>query len=227
MKIHLELQLYRTAEGIFGEPVAKKMRTKLAPAVWWMQYGSSAPTLKRFAVKVLSLTCSSSGCERNWSVFEHLHSKKRNRLEQKKLNDLVYIKYNRALRRRYDMRDTIDPIILDDANVQDPHEWLMGALEEEDEEDVPVVEGEDLTWGHVRDATGAEEAPYSTRARGSKKGAKNTASSSRAKGKGLVGEEVCDDVGENDAGAYKDFVLTSDQDDDPTTRNMKSWMSCD
>jgi hypothetical protein len=39
-----------------------------------MQYGASAPTLKKFAIKVLSLTCSSSGCERNWSVFEHVRS---------------------------------------------------------------------------------------------------------------------------------------------------------
>ncbi|KAI3724346.1 hypothetical protein L2E82_36118 [Cichorium intybus] len=44
---------------------------------WRKQYGASALTLKKFAVKVLSLTCSSSGCERNWSVFEHLHSKKK------------------------------------------------------------------------------------------------------------------------------------------------------
>jgi len=26
--------------------------------------------LKRFAIRVLSLTCSSSGCERNWNSFE-------------------------------------------------------------------------------------------------------------------------------------------------------------
>ncbi|KAJ9552580.1 hypothetical protein OSB04_016625 [Centaurea solstitialis] len=84
------------------------MRSKLAPAEWWAQYGAKAPTLQKFAVNVLSLMRSPSGCERNWSVFEHLHSKKRNRLEQQKLNDLVYIKYNRALRRRHDVRDTID-----------------------------------------------------------------------------------------------------------------------
>ncbi|KAL7592086.1 hypothetical protein Lser_V15G34130 [Lactuca serriola] len=48
------------------------MRVKIAPTEWWMQYGASAPTLKKFAVKVLSLTCSWSGCERNWSVFEHV-----------------------------------------------------------------------------------------------------------------------------------------------------------
>ncbi|XP_042410286.1 uncharacterized protein LOC121999707 [Zingiber officinale] len=47
--------------------------------------------------------------------------KKRNRLEQKRLNDLVFIKYNRALRRRYDSRDTIDPLILSEAD--DGNEW--------------------------------------------------------------------------------------------------------
>ncbi|CAI9303558.1 unnamed protein product [Lactuca saligna] len=119
MKIHAELPIYRSAQWIFGNPIVKKMRVKIAPAEWWMQYGASTPALKKFAVK--------------------LHSKKRNRLEQQKLNDLVYIKYNRALRRRYNMRDTIDPIILDDANVIDPTEWLMGG--EEEEEDAPVFEG--------------------------------------------------------------------------------------
>ncbi|XP_076936260.1 uncharacterized protein LOC143603320 [Bidens hawaiensis] len=110
-KIHLEIPLYRHAEGIFGTPFSKKMRATLAPAEWWMQYGASAPTLKRFIIWVLSLTCSSLECERNWSIFEHLHSKKRSRLDQQKLSDLVYIKYNRALKRRYDMRDTIYPIL--------------------------------------------------------------------------------------------------------------------
>ncbi|KAI3822342.1 hypothetical protein L1987_09931 [Smallanthus sonchifolius] len=218
-KIHCELPLYRRAEGIFGNPMAKKMRAKLAPAMWWMQYGASAPALKKFAIKVLSLTCSSSGCERNWSVFEHLHSKKRSRLDQQKLNDLVYIKYNRALRRRYDMRDTIDPIILDDGNVQDVNEWLTGALEEldEDEENAPVFEGEGLTYGHVAAATGAGEAPYSTRASGNKRGAKSKTSSSRSRPRGLVDEPDYDfdvDAEENDVAAYKDFVPTSAPDDD-------------
>lgn len=44
------------------------------------------------------------------------------------------------------MRDTIDPIILDDSNVQDPTEWLTGVL---GDENVPVFDGEDLLWGAV------------------------------------------------------------------------------
>ncbi|KAL6495777.1 hypothetical protein OROGR_030340 [Orobanche gracilis] len=130
--IHNELVLYTKALKLFGISMAIKMRDTYAPAHWWSQYGTSAPTLQKFVIKVLSVTCSSSGCERNWSVFEHLHSKKRNRLDQQKLNDLVFIKYNRALRRRYDCRDTIDPIILDEISVVDPNEWLAGIFDDEE-----------------------------------------------------------------------------------------------
>ncbi|XP_075511905.1 uncharacterized protein LOC142547472 [Primulina tabacum] len=119
-KIMDQLPMYKRAEGLFGMPMAVRQRNKKSPAEWWLAYGCSTPELQVFAVKVLSLTCSSSACERNWSVFKHLHSKRRNRLEQKKLNDLVYIKYNRALRRRYDMRDRIDPISL--ADIDDSNE---------------------------------------------------------------------------------------------------------
>ena len=41
-------------------------------ADWWVAYGSTTPNLQKFAIRVLSLTCSSSGCERNWSVFQHV-----------------------------------------------------------------------------------------------------------------------------------------------------------
>ncbi|XP_059630209.1 uncharacterized protein LOC132273211 [Cornus florida] len=93
-KISLELSRYMKADGLFGSSIAIRQRQSRAPADWWSAYGSTTPNLQKFAIKVLSLTCSASGCERNWSVFEHLHSKKRNRLTQCRLNDLVFIKYN-------------------------------------------------------------------------------------------------------------------------------------
>lgn len=48
----------------------KKARMTMHPAEWWEMYGDYTPELKKFAIRVLSLTCSSSGCERNWSAFE-------------------------------------------------------------------------------------------------------------------------------------------------------------
>ncbi|XP_075083048.1 uncharacterized protein LOC107787249 isoform X1 [Nicotiana tabacum] len=130
------------------------------PVEWWDQYGIETPDLQTFAIRVLSLTCSSSGCERNWSVFEHIHTKKRNRLTLKRLHNLVFIKYNRALRRRYNHRNLIDPILLD--NIDEANEWLTGVPENcEDEE---VFEGDsNFTWGDVAVASGVGENSYGLR----------------------------------------------------------------
>ena len=68
---------------------------------WWKLWGGCAPTLQKFAIRILSQTASSSGCERNWSVFERIHTKKRNRLEHQRLNDLVFVHYNYRLKNRY------------------------------------------------------------------------------------------------------------------------------
>lgn len=163
-KIVDQLSLYRNAEGLFGMEFAIRHRKTKSPSEWWQCYGASTPNLRIFAIKVLSLTCSASGCERNWSFFEHIHSKKRNRLAQQRLNDLVFVKYNRALRRRYDARDRIDPISL--ADIDDSNEWLVGRMDEDNEVDQDeefVFDDDYLTWGAVSKATGAEEETYQTR----------------------------------------------------------------
>ncbi|XP_055823487.1 uncharacterized protein LOC129891995 [Solanum dulcamara] len=85
-----------------------------------------------------------------------IHTKKRNRLELKRLNDLVFIKYNRTLVRRYNARNTIDPILLD--NIDDANEWLTGAPQNHEDEE--VYEGEGLTYGDVATASGMEENIY-------------------------------------------------------------------
>ncbi|KAI3762390.1 hypothetical protein L1987_52820 [Smallanthus sonchifolius] len=66
-------------------------------------------------------------------------------------------------------------------------------------------------------ATGAGEAPYSTRESGNKRGANSKTSSSSSRPRGLVDEPDYDfdvDAEENDVAAYKDFLPTSDPDDD-------------
>ncbi|KAL4377320.1 hypothetical protein GQ457_02G039950 [Hibiscus cannabinus] len=118
------LQLQRCEEVVDG----LHRKTK-APADWWACYGSATPTLQQFTVKILSLTYSASGCERNWSTFEQIYTKKRNRLTQSRLNDLVHVKYNRALVQQYELRDKIDPIALKD--IDESNEWLTGRTEED------------------------------------------------------------------------------------------------
>jgi hypothetical protein len=43
-------------------------------ANWWSVHGGSAKDLRKLAIRILSLTCSSSACERNWSAFERVSS---------------------------------------------------------------------------------------------------------------------------------------------------------
>ncbi|KAK4283950.1 hypothetical protein QN277_000847 [Acacia crassicarpa] len=162
-KIIHELSLYKRAGGNFGIRSAIRQRTTVAPAEWWRLYGASAPSLQKLAIKVLSLTCSASGCERNWSTFEHIHSKKRSKLEHQKLQDLVFVKYNQALKERFDCRDVIDPILLND--IDDSNEWLVGEMggDEEVAEDELVFEDDNLTWGAVADIVGAGEPRTYTR----------------------------------------------------------------
>ncbi|XP_057755684.1 uncharacterized protein LOC130974860 [Arachis stenosperma] len=97
-KVGLQLPDFHYARGLFGNETAKSSRKTMLPAEWWDFYGDSCPELKKFSIRVLSLTCSSSGCERNWSAFEMVHTKRRNRLHQKKMNDLVYVMYNLKLK---------------------------------------------------------------------------------------------------------------------------------
>ncbi|XP_042453034.1 uncharacterized protein LOC122037575 [Zingiber officinale] len=72
-KITTQLSIYRNAKGLFERNVTIRHRRALSPTEWWECYKANTPELQKFAIKVLSLTCSASGCERNWSVFEQLY----------------------------------------------------------------------------------------------------------------------------------------------------------
>ncbi|GAU18496.1 hypothetical protein TSUD_366790 [Trifolium subterraneum] len=50
---------------------AIRQRLTLAVTEWWKMNGAEVLHLQLLAIKVLSLTCNVSGCECNWSTFEH------------------------------------------------------------------------------------------------------------------------------------------------------------
>ncbi|XP_026419433.1 uncharacterized protein LOC113315358 [Papaver somniferum] len=69
-----ELRKYADAVGILGSPSCKRRRTKDQPHDWWITFGGiDVPNLQKFAIRVLSLTCSASPYERNWSTFQNRH----------------------------------------------------------------------------------------------------------------------------------------------------------
>ncbi|TVU31290.1 hypothetical protein EJB05_22971, partial [Eragrostis curvula] len=71
------------------------------------------------SISFIYLTCSSC-CERNWSVFEQVHTKKRNRQLHDRMRDLVFVKFNSKLRSKKQIKDKdpfekeIDDVVGDD-----------------------------------------------------------------------------------------------------------------
>ncbi|XP_051136526.1 uncharacterized protein LOC127255179 [Andrographis paniculata] len=93
-----EINIFVNKIGEFGSALAIRVVSTSLPADWWNMYGDEAPNLRKIALKVLSQTCTSSGCERNWSTWALIHTKLRNRLAIEKLHKLVYVHYNMRLR---------------------------------------------------------------------------------------------------------------------------------
>lgn len=134
----------------FSSPLAIKEQQKKSPIRWWDAYGGLAFEIQSFAKRIVSLCCSASGCERNWSMFEFIHTKKRNRLEHERLNKLVYIQYNRKMDARFqrlrEEGNIGNPLVLEE--FQWDNEWV-------DNQKETVREGDDLAWAHVDEAIGA------------------------------------------------------------------------
>ena len=64
---------------------------------WWKTYGSKAPNLAEVAVRILSQPISSSSAKRICSTYEYIHSAKRNKLNAKTANKLVFVHSNLML----------------------------------------------------------------------------------------------------------------------------------
>nr|GEY41903.1 reverse transcriptase domain-containing protein [Tanacetum cinerariifolium] len=98
---------------------------KYDPALWWSMYGGSTPNLKKIAMRILSLTTSSSECERNWSTFEGVHTKKRNRLDATRMSNLVYVQFNANLMEKNKRRKARDHEVLLAQEAGEAQEWIV------------------------------------------------------------------------------------------------------
>ncbi|WZZ26584.1 uncharacterized protein LOC106372712 [Brassica napus] len=111
-KFSKELNSYKNALGVFGRNLAIRARDTMLPAEWWSTYGESCLNLSRFAIRILSQTCSSSvGCRRNLIPVEQIYQSK-NSIEQKRLSDLVFVQYNMRLKQLESESgdETLDPL---------------------------------------------------------------------------------------------------------------------
>ena len=126
------------------------------------------------------------------------------------------------MKARYDKRDIIDPISLDD--IDESNEWLLGEMSAESSmnvEDELVFDDDDdgLTWGVVARATGVGEPRKNTRFQ-----AKSRASSKASTSQPNIKEEYVDfdETEEENVDGYKfgssgfesDGNLSEESDDD-------------
>lgn len=139
----MQISDFISAKADFGTELAISTRTELEPAVWWQQHGINCLELQRIAVRILSQTCSSFGCEHNWSMYDQIHCQRQNRLAQKKLNDLVYTHYNLRLRERQ-IKQSNELISLDSVLLEGLlDDWVVEAEKQPMPDDEEILYRED------------------------------------------------------------------------------------
>ncbi|XP_057808409.1 uncharacterized protein LOC131022882 [Salvia miltiorrhiza] len=152
LKVDVQLDEYKNKRGLFGSRASMSTYTSRAPVDWWEHFGDEVPHLKAFAKRILGLTC--SACERNWSTFNQVHTKKRNRLSTLFLNKLVYIMYNKRLKHKHSKRqlrkEKDDPLVVEDVASDD--EWIANPNDENDI-DVDDANSDDIEADHMDEGT--------------------------------------------------------------------------
>ncbi|XP_026451397.1 putative uncharacterized protein DDB_G0281733 [Papaver somniferum] len=128
-------------QGQFASPSTRIAAQHGDPVSWWLSYGAEYSSLQKIAVNILSQTNTSSGSERNLSVFERIHIKLRNRLLSSRINDLMYVHSlkleqqrikGKARRHNIDVHD-VHSLLRDDNML----EWIAG------EDETPVLPQEE------------------------------------------------------------------------------------
>ncbi|XP_042475900.1 uncharacterized protein LOC122057736 isoform X2 [Macadamia integrifolia] len=159
----MQISDFVSAKADFGTELAVSTRAELDPAAWWQQHGINCLELQRIAIRILSQTCSSFGCEHNWSIYDQIHSKRRNRLAQKRLNDLIYVHYNLRLRERQLRRKPDDAISLDNVLLESLlDDWIVETDTQTLQEDEEIfynevkMEADETEVNEIEDANPVE-----------------------------------------------------------------------
>ena len=92
-----QLTIFLNKEGTFALPEIWDDAKEMADYRWWQLYGADVPELQFVALHVLSKRGSASSAERNWSEFDFIWTKKRNRLKAAKATMLVRVHSNLRL----------------------------------------------------------------------------------------------------------------------------------
>jgi hypothetical protein len=87
---------------------------------WWAFEGACRKLIAPMTRKILGQTVSLSSCKHNWSNYSFVHNKSLNRLQPKKVEDLVYVYTNSRLMTERKEKDekkwSVDNACLEDSN---------------------------------------------------------------------------------------------------------------
>ncbi len=104
--IRKHINIYRNGKGeICHSPDAQVARLEMGSALWWEEFGAGLGALQDLAIRILSQACTTSCLEQLWSVYAHVASKKRNRLDVQRANDLIYVSSNLKMLFKSDQSD--------------------------------------------------------------------------------------------------------------------------
>ncbi|KAM0848438.1 hypothetical protein ACQ4PT_054381 [Festuca glaucescens] len=133
--LNIELPKFKKKEGMFGKVAATKAigNENYNAGEWWATYGLQTPVLMDMALRILNLTTSSSGCERNWSVYEQVDAKRRNKLDVRRRDNLVYIQFNGRMMDKRKKYSSSDVLLGDDASMA--QDWIVEGAYVDDEVD--------------------------------------------------------------------------------------------
>lgn len=98
--MHGELGKYFTSTGVFGSLHAMEDRDRLDVVTWWDMYGGQG-LLAKLAKKVHSQVANTSSAKRRWSTHSFILNVRRNKLNEKWVESLVFVHYNLRLLTHY------------------------------------------------------------------------------------------------------------------------------
>ncbi|XP_073356834.1 uncharacterized protein [Aegilops tauschii subsp. strangulata] len=117
--LNMDFTKFKKKDGMFGKVTAMKAisNANFDATEWWGTYGLQTLALQEMAIRILNLTTSSSECERNWSSYERVDAKRRNRLDVVRRDNMVYVQFNgRMMDRRNKLSSCSDPLLGEDAS---------------------------------------------------------------------------------------------------------------
>ena len=116
---------------MFRLPFAKDLNRMKNPVMWWETFGTTTPNLMKLAIRVLSQGSSASPCERNWSIFSLIHTRRRNKLSPCHVEKLVYLHTNlRLLKRTKERHYTPLEITMEMVDKEEDAERLLNLQKE-------------------------------------------------------------------------------------------------